>query len=72
MAAVRECHKIVCKLLIDGVNRIPGCYTPLPMGAFYTVAKLPVDDAEKFCAWCLFDGIVVLEESNGVIVRFAM
>ena len=23
------------------------------MGAFYTVAKLPVDDAEKFCAWCL-------------------
>lgn len=41
------------KCLIDGVNRIPGCYTPMPMGAFYTVAKLPVDDAEKFCAWCL-------------------
>ena len=43
------------KCLIDGVNRIPGCYTPVPMGAFYTVAKLPVDDAEKFCAWCLTD-----------------
>ena len=43
------------KCLIDGVNRIPGCYTPMPMGAFYTVAKLPVDDAEKFCAWCLSD-----------------
>lgn len=43
------------KTLIDGVNRIPGCYTPIPMGAFYTVAKLPVDDAEKFCAWCLSD-----------------
>ena len=43
------------KTLIDGVNKIPGCYTPLPMGAFYTVAKLPVDDAEKFCAWCLSD-----------------
>lgn len=43
------------KCLIDGINRIPGCYTPLPMGAFYTVAKLPVDDAEKFCAWCLTD-----------------
>lgn len=41
------------KTLIDGVNRIPGCYTPIPMGAFYTVAKLPVDDAERFCAWCL-------------------
>lgn len=43
------------KCLIDGLNRIPGCYTPIPMGAFYTVAKLPVDDAEKFCAWCLTD-----------------
>lgn len=43
------------KCLIDGVNRIPGCYTPIPMGAFYTVAKLPVDDAEKFCEWCLTD-----------------
>ena len=39
--------------LVDGINRIPGCYSPIPMGAFYTVAKLPVDDADKFCAWCL-------------------
>ncbi len=43
------------KFLIDGINRIPGCYSPIPMGAFYTVAKLPVDDADKFCAWCLED-----------------
>lgn len=43
------------KCLIDGVNRIPGCYTPIPMGAFYTLASLPVDDTEKFCAWCLQD-----------------
>lgn len=43
------------KCLIDGLNRIPGCYSPIPMGAFYTVAKLPVDDAEKFCEWCLTD-----------------
>lgn len=43
------------KCLIDGLNRIPGCYTPIPMGAFYTVAQLPVDDAEKFCEWCLTD-----------------
>lgn len=41
------------KCLIDGLNRIPGVYSPIPMGAFYTVAKLPVDDAEKFCEWCL-------------------
>jgi aspartate aminotransferase len=43
------------KCLIDGLNRIPGVYSPIPMGAFYTVAKLPVEDAEDFCAWCLRD-----------------
>ncbi|MDE6160572.1 MAG: pyridoxal phosphate-dependent aminotransferase [Muribaculaceae bacterium] len=41
------------KFLVDGINRIPGCYSPIPMGAFYTVVSLPVDDAEEFCAWCL-------------------
>lgn len=39
--------------LIDGLNAIPGVYSPIPMGAFYTVARLPVDDGEKFCRWCL-------------------
>lgn len=52
------------KCLIDGLNRIPGVYSPIPMGAFYTVAKLPVDDAEKFCAWCLeefqYEGATVM------------
>lgn len=41
------------KFLIDGLNKIPGCYSPIPMGAFYTVVSLPVDDADKFCEWCL-------------------
>jgi aspartate aminotransferase len=41
------------KFLVDGLNRIPGCYSPIPMGAFYTVAKLPIDDADRFCTWCL-------------------
>lgn len=41
------------KFLIDGLNRIPGCYSPIPMGAFYTVVSLPVDDADRFCEWCL-------------------
>ena len=41
------------KCLVDGLNRIPGVYSPIPMGAFYTVAKLPVDDSDKFCRWCL-------------------
>ncbi|HEY5570172.1 MAG TPA: pyridoxal phosphate-dependent aminotransferase [Bacteroidales bacterium] len=43
------------KFLIDGLNRIPGVYSPIPMGAFYTVARLPVDNADTFCAWCLSD-----------------
>lgn len=43
------------KFLIDGLNRIPGCYSPIPMGAFYTVVSLPVDDADRFCEWCLRD-----------------
>ena len=43
------------KCLIDGLNKIPGVYSPIPMGAFYTMARIPVDDAEKFCAWCLTD-----------------
>ncbi len=40
---------------IAGLNRIPGVHSPMPNGAFYTVASLPVDDAEDFCAWCLTD-----------------
>ncbi len=43
------------KFLIDEINKIPGCYTPIPMGAFYTVVKLPVDNADDFCQWCLRD-----------------
>ncbi len=39
--------------LIDGLNRIRGVYSPIPMGAFYTVARLPVDDSDKFCEWIL-------------------
>ncbi|WP_340111403.1 pyridoxal phosphate-dependent aminotransferase [Maribellus mangrovi] len=41
------------KFLIDGLNRIDGVYSPIPMGAFYTVARLPVDNADKFCEWLL-------------------
>ncbi len=41
--------------LIDGLNKISGVYSPIPMGAFYTVARLPIDDCDRFCAWCLSD-----------------
>lgn len=39
--------------LIDELNKLPGVYSPIPMGAFYTVARLPIDDSDKFCKWCL-------------------
>lgn len=39
--------------LIKRLNEIPGVYSPMPMGAFYTVASLPVEDADEFCRWCL-------------------
>ena len=41
--------------LIDGLNKIEGVYALTPMGAFYVMVRLPVDDAEKFCKWCLTD-----------------
>jgi aspartate aminotransferase len=41
--------------LVDSLNKIPGVYSPIPMGAFYTIASLPVKDADAFCAWCLSD-----------------
>lgn len=42
-------------VLVEGLNKIEGVFTPNPMGAFYTIAKLPVDSAEKFAQWLLED-----------------
>ena len=40
-------------IMVDGLNAIEGVFCPKPRGAFYCVAKFPVDDAEKFCEWLL-------------------
>lgn len=40
-------------LMVEGLNKIPGVFSPMPMGAFYTVASLPVPNAEEFVKWCL-------------------
>ncbi len=40
-------------ILVNGLNKIPGVFCPMPSGAFYCVAKFPVDDAENFCQWLL-------------------
>ena len=39
--------------MVDALNKMPGVYCPKPRGAFYTVAKLPVDDSDKFAQWLL-------------------
>jgi aspartate aminotransferase len=52
----RECFNEYLErrnFFIEGLNRIPGVFSPMPRGAFYTVASLPVDDTEDFCKWCL-------------------
>jgi len=39
--------------LVEGLNNIPGVFCPNPGGAFYAMASLPIDDADKFCQWLL-------------------
>ncbi|NMC40715.1 MAG: aminotransferase class I/II-fold pyridoxal phosphate-dependent enzyme, partial [Bacteroidales bacterium] len=39
--------------IVEALNRIPGVYCPKPRGAFYTVVRLPVDDADRFAQWLL-------------------
>src|SRR5690606_35152244 len=41
--------------LVNGLNSINGVFCPNPGGAFYVVAKLPIDDADRFCQWMLED-----------------
>ncbi len=53
--ACYEEYKARRDFFIKGLNSIPGVYSPMPHGAFYTVASLPVADAEDFCRWCLTD-----------------
>jgi aspartate aminotransferase len=42
-------------VMINLLNNIPGVFAPMPKGAFYLVAQLPVDDADKFAQWLLTD-----------------
>ncbi len=41
--------------VIDALNKIPGVFCPKPSGAFYCIARLPIDNADKFCQWLLED-----------------
>ena len=42
-------------VLVEGLNKIEGVFCLKPKGAFYTIAQLPVNDAEKFAQWMLED-----------------
>ncbi len=57
-------------VLVNALNAIPGVRCPMPSGAFYVIAELPVEDAEKFCEWILehFDysgKTVMMAPANG-------
>jgi aspartate aminotransferase len=40
-------------LIVERLNAMEGVYCPKPSGAFYAIAELPIDDANKFCQWLL-------------------
>lgn len=42
-------------VVVEGINKIEGAFCPNPKGAFYVVARLPIDDSDKFCRWLLED-----------------
>lgn len=42
-------------ILVNGLNEIPGVNCPMPKGAFYCIAELPVENTEHFCQWMLED-----------------
>ena len=42
-------------VVVESINRIPGAFCPKPKGAFYVVARLPIDDSDRFCKWLLED-----------------
>lgn len=52
--------------VIEEINKIPGVFCPKPNGAFYCIARLPIDNADKFCQWLLEDF-----NHNGQTVMFA-
>ena len=52
-AEVREEYIRRRDFAVNALNAMPGVFSPLPMGAFYTIVEIPVDDAESFCRWML-------------------
>ena len=53
-------------VVVEAINNMPNCFCPVPKGAFYAVARLPIDNSDKFCQWLLEDF-----NHNGQTVMFA-
>lgn len=51
--AVKAEYTLRRNILVEGLNKIEGVFCPNPGGAFYVVARLPIDNADKFCQWML-------------------
>jgi aspartate aminotransferase len=49
---------------INALNEIPGVFSPMPMGAFYSIVRLPIDDSDKFCQWMLEE----FEHNNATVM----
>ena len=66
--AVRSEYRKRRDALVQGLNGIENVVCPVPGGAFYAVAKLPIDDADTFCQWILesfeFEGSTVMMAPN--------
>ena len=65
-AAVRDEYKARRDTCMEGLKKIPGVVCECPKGAFYIMAKLPIDDADKFQIWLLEEF-----EDNGETVQFS-
>ncbi len=51
-------------VVVEAINAMPGAYCPVPKGAFYVVARLPIDDCDRFCQWLLED----FEHDNATVM----
>jgi len=51
-------------VLVEGLNSIPGVFCPMPSGAFYAMARLPIYNSDHFCQWLLesfsFEGATIM------------
>jgi len=51
--AVKKEYTARRNFVVEALNKMEGAFCPMPNGAFYCIAKLPIDNADKFCQWLL-------------------